>query len=500
VLSALTELHAAGMLSTTDGGAICRHDTIREAVLERTPTAPRILLHRRAVRVIGKEAMKEGGVALLWEAVHHAHIARTPKDGVRFSLLLSRRLLALGLARDTLVVLSDMDQASVTADQRKLGLRRKSAASRMLRDWSAVTEAIRLWKSVYSDVGRRPPRHSRMELLEFECHYNSAQTFGTIPSSVYGCITATNASSRHRLAAATLAMIAADNHADEATATRVFEAASAIVPESKIERINRLTVEAVFHTSFGNLDLAPAILREIVAEALTISQPTIRATHVRRACFGIARYDDPEYARELLVNSLKTFEELRLWSQAIVCIEDLGAVSIAAGKYDDAMHWIERAREMRPLGNDVFSASIEYELRVMLAFEQMDKRQLPQFALPTDIVEAFLGPVRSRQMHYALKAAESIVAKDIASIHAPLNELRSLHDRLKTCGYQDFSTAVLTAGLIEIGERAVAASIMEAYLKRARRERLALPLALQRVCFQLGMGDGANLPCAATIN
>ncbi|HEX6315491.1 MAG TPA: AAA family ATPase, partial [Gemmatimonadaceae bacterium] len=98
VLGALTELHAAGMLSPADGGAHCRHDTIREAVLERTPTAARVLLHRRAARTLGREALQEGGVALLWECVHHWRNAGASKNGIRLALVLAKRLLALGLA------------------------------------------------------------------------------------------------------------------------------------------------------------------------------------------------------------------------------------------------------------------------------------------------------------------------------------------------------------------------------------------------------------------
>jgi predicted ATPase len=89
VLGALTELHAAGMLSSADDGAVCRHDTIREAVLERTPTAARVLLHRRAARALGREALREGGVALLWECVHHWRSAGATRNGVKLALVLA---------------------------------------------------------------------------------------------------------------------------------------------------------------------------------------------------------------------------------------------------------------------------------------------------------------------------------------------------------------------------------------------------------------------------
>src|SRR5687767_15604308 len=100
------------MLSPKDGGAICRHDTIREAVLERTPTAARVLLHRRAARTIGREALRDGGVNLLWESVHHWRGAGSVRNGVRLALLLAKRLVALGLAKDALAVLADCEESA----------------------------------------------------------------------------------------------------------------------------------------------------------------------------------------------------------------------------------------------------------------------------------------------------------------------------------------------------------------------------------------------------
>jgi hypothetical protein len=487
VLAALTELHAAGMLSSADTGTNCRHDTIREAVLERTPTAARVLLHRRAARTLGREALTEGGVALLWECVHHWRRAGSAKNGVRLALILAKRLLELGIASDALEVLADVDKPTTALDQRLTAVRGKARAYRMLRDWEGVSDAVANWRSLHASSGRLPARHTRMELLSFETYFYRAETFGSLPNEVHNCISSATASIRHRLAAATLAMIAADNHGDEAIATLTFRAVQDIEPTTTAERIDRLTTDAVFHAGFGQLDLAPSLLRDLVAEAQSLSQPASRAAHVRRACFGIARYDDPAYARELLLETLETFERLRLWSQAIVCIEDLGALAIATAEYDDAYRWIQKAKDMRSLGNDLFCASVEYELRVVLAFERMDLTALPDFSLPLKVSEAFLRPARSRQVHFALRAAQMIVAEDRAPLELALSELEALHDRMKRRGYQDFTTAVLATGLAELGRDGAATMVLSTYLQQDRRERVSLPPALVRIARRLGV-------------
>jgi hypothetical protein len=282
-------------------------------------------------------------------------------------------------------------------------------------------------------------------------------------------------------------MISADNNGDGVTAKQIFEAIQEIQPQSALERIERLTVDAVFHTGFGQLTLAPALLRDLVAEALTLTQPAVRCAHIRRACFGIARYDDPTYARELLLTALSTFEDLRLWPQAVVCIEDLGTLAISRGDYGEAEGWIMRAKDMRSLGNDVFSASVEYELRVILAFERMDASDLPEFSLPVEVSEAFLRSARSRQTHVALRAGALIVADQLGGLQPMLGELAVLHDRMKTRGYQDFTTAVLATGLAELGRVEDAEGIVAAYFQNERRERVSPPPALTRIAERLGV-------------
>jgi hypothetical protein len=340
-----------------------------------------------------------------------------------------------------------------------------------------------------------------MELLEFEIEYNQPDTFGTVPRSVHECIASSAASSRHRLAAATLAMISADNHGDENTATAVFQAVQRIEPRTKAERIYRSTTDAIFHSGFGNLDLARRLLHDLVTEAQTVPHPAARAAHIRRASFGIARYDSASYAGELLSTSLTTFEKLGLWTQAVLCVEDLGTIAIAGGRYDEARHWIARADEMKTLGNDVFSASVEYELRVLLAFETMDSSVLPQSSLPAEVSEAFLRPARSRQTHFALLGARMIVAENYTMLESVVAELRVLHERMKRRGYQDHTTAVLSKGLCQLGRADDAAAVMSEYLRTDRRERVQLPHSLKRAAIELGIqvDDSAKAGSASLV-
>src|SRR5687768_3924175 len=300
VLNALTELHAAGMLSPKDGGAICRHDTIREAVLERTPTAARVLLHRRAARTIGREALRDGGVSLLWESVHHWRNAGSVRNGVRLALLLAKRLLTLGLANDALTVLADCEQSAVDASDCLRSIVGQAKALRMLGDWDRLRDVLAVWKAKNSRFGLTPPIHSPMELLGFEAHFHAKSTFCTLPSTVDSCIYSRLASPRHRLAAATLALINADNHADAQSAERVYDAISQLSPSNLRQRIDLLTLSSVFHASFGDEARVAELLAELVDLTRRMRQPVLRAVLLRRAAWGICRFSPRSLAREAL--------------------------------------------------------------------------------------------------------------------------------------------------------------------------------------------------------
>jgi hypothetical protein len=444
VLGALTELHAAGMLSSADSGTNCRHDTIREAVLERTPTAARVLLHRRAARTLGREALKEGGVALLWQCVHHWRSAGSARNGVRLALVLAKRLLGLGLAR-TPDVLEDIEHRP-WMDHRRFWPRRDKRAGRMLRDWTKVDQAIQRWYTEFTAEGRLPPSHGGMELLGYEAHYNRQSTYGSLPATIADCVQSSTATVRHKLAAATLSMIRADNEGDISTARQVFGAVEHLQPGSKSERVAWLTTAAIYHAAFGDLQRTPGVLGQLASECLSIVQPASRAHHVRRACFGLARYGDPLYARRLLRQCLDTFDRLGLATQSALCIEELGLLAQWSGDVDEQIEWIAKANAVRQQTSDAFCLAVEYELRMLLAFETQDVSYLPTFDMPADVTTALSRSKRGRQSVLALEVLGHVLRGTHGTLDSALLQMKALHVRMKNRGYQDQIVAALVAG------------------------------------------------------
>lgn len=492
VLGALTELHAAGMLSSADSGTQCRHDTIREAVLERTPTAARVLLHRRAARTLGREALREGGVALLWECVHHWRSAGSAKNGVRLALSLARRLLRIGLAQDSLQVLEEIEQKTDDPHLRSRALAGQARSARMLRQWDKVASAAAKWREAVAEhQPLPPPTHSAIELLVYEAHYNQRETYGSLPKSISDCVLSPHASVGHRLAAATLSMIRADNDGDELTANAVFTASVDLHARTASERIDALTTKAIYHAAFGRLQDVPALLNQFVDEGLKLRHPALKAHYVRRACFGLVRFGDATGARDLLIKSLELFQRLKLTGQAALCIEDLGALAQWQGNFDEALDWIDKAHLLHKQTEDSFCRAVDFELRVLLAFATNDRMHLPTFDMPSDISEALVRSRRGRQSVMALELIRKILSEDHA-FDTELLQLQELHGAMKNRSYQDTIVAAIAAGLVANGSCSAATELLSEYFSASRRELRPVTSPLSRIAATLGLGQMAS--------
>ncbi|NUQ11644.1 MAG: AAA family ATPase [Gemmatimonadaceae bacterium] len=495
VLAALSELQAAGMLTSAEAGTVCRHDTIREAVLERTPTAARALLHRRAAKTLGREALRDGGVALLWEVVHHWSCASARREGLRTSLLLGQRLLRLGLAREAMPVFTQVEGHSQEQPERARALAGQAHASRLLRDWPTVETAVSRWRAIYSQEGRLPPQHNELELVSFEAHYNGRHTHGSLPPRIAECFSSPRATVRHRLAAATIAMIQADNNGDEEAATRVYNATASLLPRTTTENIDALTSRAVFHAAFGDLSLVPGLLQDLAIEAMSLRNPALRAHHMRRASFGLMRYADEAQAKRLLETALDLFERLGLQTQAALCIEDLGTLALWQGELDQARSWIGRVRTIQSSSDDPLCGAVEFELRVLLAAESGDATLLPDFEFPAAIRDSYSGSTRGRQSLLALDVLAATVAGERASLRDRVDDLLRLHELMGRKGYQDPVVAAVVSGLLALDRSEEAGRLVTRYLECDRRElkapRALLKAAAARALPTNGDGNGA---------
>ena len=498
VLGALTELHAAGMLSSADGGTHCRHDTIREAVLERTPTAARVLLHRRAARTLGREALQEGGVALLWECVHHWRSAGSTKNGIRLALVLAKRLLRLGLASDALAILQDIESRTTDDSDLRRIMVGQARATRMLRDWDQLRVLVSRWTALPAAFGRPIATHSIMELLGFEAHFYSADTFCSLPSNAARCVVSPTASIRHRLAAAALALIQADNHGDEVNARSIHEAVRDLQPATDRQRLEYLTMCAVFHASFGEAGRVPSILVEAVDLARRISQPVVRAMLLRRIAWGLCRFAPRSLARDVLNEAISVFERLGLPSQLTHCLEHKCLIDLQEADYAAVESILKALREISAQSLGFYPQAIEYEIRVRLAFETRSAKPLRDFEVPREALAPFRKAPRTRLNIAALELGEDLTLENPSTAES-LAVVRRLHHQFKGRCDQDFVMAAMATALSRFAQREEAATLLDEYFALYRREETYLLPSLVRIAHELGASVPARYTPAVSL-
>ena len=487
VLGALTELHAAGMLSPTDTGTNCRHDSIREAVLERTPTAARVLLHRRAARALGREARREAGVGLLWECVHHWRSAGSVRIGIRMAIALARRLLAIGLVRDAATVLADVEANATDSNDVLQSLRGQAVAARMLRDWDQLHRVMDRWKRAHENIGQPAPRHSCIEFFSHEAHFSTAETFCSLPSGILECMRSPAATLGHRFAAAVLALIRAENDADEKEARDIYGAVANLKPKSIRQRIDSLTIEAVYHSTFGDAKRLPALLVDLVDVTRRVKHPVTRAVLLRRAAGGLVRFGPQQTAKEALREAQDIFRRLDLNLEYVYCVELLCDLGLYEAAYDDVTEHIESMKKINSIHSTFYSQAAEYSVRVRLAFEIASETPLANVTIPESVLAPFRQASRPRLNIEVLELARRLVSGEL--IDDQVSRVLAFQPISRNRCDLDFAFAVLADANIRQERRHEARSLLEEYLHNGRRERTPLLPSLTRVLVQLGIGE-----------
>ncbi len=496
VLSALAELHTAGMLSSSHSGTVCRHDTIRESVLCRTPLGVRQLLNRRAAAVLGHDALRLGGVAEIWQCLSHWREAGTPEKGAPLALRFTRSLIRIGLYSDALNLLEAVERTADNSRTRSRALQLKIPILRSQRKWLDLLHVAGEWRRARTESRRPTPQHSRYELYELQASILAGPDGASGIANALGCLRDYMSSTEHKLAAASLIMLAAQNECDVQLAHHVWELVKDLRGDTLGGTLDRLLTEAIYHGSFGDVLLLPPCLTALVSSARLIPHPVVRATYLRRAAFGIGRFISPDAATPILLESLNAFETLELWSSAVLCIEDLATLTIHCERFAEAGVWLQRALLLNERHDDPYSHTIAFEIATMLAYES--GHSPGGLDIPTSIAVLDKIPLlRIRQNLLTLRAARSMVLGQVPS-KEDCRLLLHYHDALRGQNDQDFPTSVLVRTLLVTGQRAAASSVVDGYLSSERREALPHIGSLRQLAVELGRtpGTSKNTPTA----
>jgi hypothetical protein len=267
-----------------------------------------------------------------------------------------------------------------------------------------------------------------------------------------------------------MAVVNADNQCNEEGVQALHAIVSKMKPENGRQRIDVLTISAVFHASFGDATKVAQLLDDLVDLCRQVKHPVVRASLLRRASWGVCRFSPRHFAREVLDEAIDIFERLSLFKHLAPCLECLSVVDLQDGAYPAVEKTINRLHEISVLESDFFTRGIEYETRVKYAFEIGSRVPLENFDVPADVIPVFHRSTRGRLTIAALHLAHSLLQDEESDVINALAVAVDLRNELQGRCDQDFLISVITKAHLRLGLRSEAKEVLTDYLNYQRRE------------------------------
>lgn len=483
VVRAFDELERVGLTVCVGARIQCRHDLLTDAVLKATAPALRRTLHRRVANILSRQVLKSRSFARLWQCMDHWKRGGTPARGLDVGIRLAKRLLSLGLAADSLAVLGELEGHCSGSRQRKRLLLLAARAHGMLRDWPAFMEV----KNRLLSVDPRPSgrsRHSFLELFEYEALVFVSTSDSQGYEAMYACASDESASNEHRLDAAVIALIHADNQGRSDFAAKIYRAVRGLTPLGQRSAIAHLTSTMIYETSVGQLSSAELAAGDLVRHASSTTHPVARALILRRCGYAYRRLGHLNRAREVATEAHDIVHRLRLLSHEHVAIDLLSHIALDSGDFEAAERWLERGRGLARDRSSHDHLSL-FLIEARLAFES---DRLARISVPQAINShhgATVPPRRGQQLIIASHAVALLAQGDESGMEDLLAQLMASYHALRTYGGQDYPTAVLVKAMMRVGQETAAANILQEYTDRFRREPTDIPCSLRRLCLEL---------------
>jgi hypothetical protein len=283
---------------------------------------------------------------------------------------------------------------------------------------------------------------------------------------------------------AVLALVIADNRQQYSTADKLAQLVESMDAQSPQERLEQSRAQAVYHSSFGDLDVAVRAAT-IVANFERTAKPTAALTRALRwLTVPLKLSNDVCAAIAVGRESFDVAQQLRLpheMFEAAICLLDL------AVDCEDSALAHECLQSATGLSREFPIATVR-----MASYAYLDARVC---AMDADFGAAKqqLARLRSEASPLWLRAQQSVLALEVLvamrlDSHRPrretLRRLRRLYLRTRRYGANDFEVGVLAGALISAGEHDDARILVSDY-ESLRRTRLRRHSLLQEAIAEL---------------
>ena len=487
LLSAVEELSTAAMLALRGENAELaagqlqpRHDLLSSGALRRLAPVSLAFVHRRSADVLEGEISPDAmSTTMLWACANHRHHAGDRERALSLSTSCAEHLLELGLSHDACTAFERSLGYCGTDFERLKLLPRLASALELDGEWTRSMDVLRTCMRLAAKDDPSKSRHNDYELLLHDARHRSALDFVTLLQDTMPCVESEQASPRHRVGAAVLALKLAVDLGRSDYFDAIYRQISPLLHEGDVSECNRLEFQMIYQTMRGDA-LVPLEDLWRFTEVARLAEGEVGYSRAivtaATACRLSARYTQ---GMEILAKAFDHAIANRLYSKLPTILMVIAELNVAAGDFDKADEAVKQIeRHPIPSSNIRDRNQIHY-LEARIALERGDLVGATNaFALIDTVTPTY--SVSRRGYYLALQVRiglqQNVGAERLAGLVA---ELEATHLQMRDIGLQDFESYSLYLGLSALGEENRGAQLLREYVE-GRHIKWPLPKPVLR--------------------
>jgi len=503
LLGALEELEAFGLVESDWQSVYCKHELLSTAALGQLSTLSAALLHRHAAQVLERDVAGTQSTALLWECARHWQKAGERERAITLLRTCAHHSIEIGLPTEA-VTLLDHAMSLASDPGESLPIAETQVTALYLADfWEKLPSTIELLSRLREQANQPREVHTEDELLGLEAEWRLGVDL-TIPyGKLQACVHTRSASLEHRVRAATLALMLADNLCTNEDTQSIYDAVSPFVSSPDVSAPTRCLLEMVYACSFGDASKAGTLADELVDSTRGDSNIAMLSRVLRRASRAYSVAGAIESAERVTLEAFRLAEQARLENGAAAAAGRLIEIYTMAGNAEEAERWYRTATARRAAWVGQVDKTILTGCGAKLALRRGDYDEAERLIDLAHSLFETSASLRHKAEISALRISLLLARGREAPSAQQVEDMVALHERTRAFVSHDYAALATFAALTAAGQAERAAVYALNYIDVHRRERSPFLPELYDFLLKAGIAAGgaaAPSPSGATVS
>ncbi|MFN2398823.1 MAG: AAA family ATPase [Gemmatimonadaceae bacterium] len=470
VLDSFDELEAHALIECEGLGPAVqiKHDLLSQAAMSRLSGPSRQMLHRYAARLLESLQESAPSASVMWDCAEHWQNAGEVGRAIELLRSCARHSMEMGFPgeaaeslRRALVMRPSPEHAASVLEEY---LRILFAAAEFQQLVSAVENA----STIHGVDDKLYKGHSDVELMFIESKWRAGQNPWVQCQYLRNCVDGPAAAS-HRVKAATIALIIADNLCDPATAHTICEATNNLIGDSNLDEPTRQKFLLVWQTSFGDLSLAAEAARNLVRAEREYGNPAALVRALVWASHGLRSAGHLTESMDFLHEAFGLATTHGLTTQAAVVAGNAANYCLESDELQTARSWYCHTGASRDRLSGTLTGSFLAVVGAELAM--LEGRHEDAYSLLASSESALPSKLQHMTAQSNILSLKILldVSTDKTIGDAQLNELLAHHLRGRSRLLQDLVTVAVFRACKVRGETSRGYALVLDYFLKYRR-------------------------------